>query len=299
VSYEYGETKKTVLGHTYTVEILRDEYPSEPDRDDVVTIYVQESGEHCGTMAIPCKDFRAEGMPDITGKLIDNVDSHSEYALVRWLVLCGVEGLHILTWDYGVYSGTFSARPFEDYMLESMNARVGGEFRCAGFAFIEPSLAESQLSDGADNHAVVADAVAERNAYLSGDVFGYRITHEDGTETDSCWGYYGIDREGEYVTEEIDAEILVDVADRDIRERVQRIAQEAEEARVASVFLAKEEAERRYNVETLLSFTRWMETVGLTPLQSNMIRNALTESGVRFVRPEMREPRPDVRGGAT
>lgn len=35
--------------------------------------------------------------------------------------------------------------------------------------------------------------VEEYNAYLSGDVWGYTITDEDGNEIDSCWGFYGLE----------------------------------------------------------------------------------------------------------
>ncbi len=39
------------------------------------------------------------------------------------------------------------------------------------------------------------------NQYLTGDVYGYIVTDENGDEVDSCWGFYGI----ESVTEEVNS----------------------------------------------------------------------------------------------
>jgi hypothetical protein len=35
--------------------------------------------------------------------------------------------------------------------------------------------------------------VTEYDQYLTGQVYGYVITDDDGTEVDSCWGFYGLD----------------------------------------------------------------------------------------------------------
>lgn len=36
-------------------------------------------------------------------------------------------------------------------------------------------------------------SVKEYDQYLTGDVYGYIVKDENGEETDSCWGFYGID----------------------------------------------------------------------------------------------------------
>jgi hypothetical protein len=51
-----------------------------------------------------------------------------------------------------------------------------------------------RVSSGAIQKAigVLAGEVAEYGAYLSGQVFGFVITDDDGDHLDSCWGYYGL-----------------------------------------------------------------------------------------------------------
>lgn len=42
-----------------------------------------------------------------------------------------------------------------------------------------------------DHDDIVDSIIAEWNQYLSGDVWGYIIEEDDGTQVDSCWGIYG------------------------------------------------------------------------------------------------------------
>lgn len=45
-----------------------------------------------------------------------------------------------------------------------------------------------------DKARKVAEGITETwNQYLSGDVYGYQVEDKDGTELDSCWGFYGSD----------------------------------------------------------------------------------------------------------
>lgn len=45
----------------------------------------------------------------------------------------------------------------------------------------------------------VLSTMAEYEAWETGDVFGYVLRDPSGSEIDACWGYYGYQREREYV----------------------------------------------------------------------------------------------------
>ena len=40
---------------------------------------------------------------------------------------------------------------------------------------------------------VMTREIETLDQYLTGEVYGYVVTNEDGEETDSCWGYFGED----------------------------------------------------------------------------------------------------------
>lgn len=46
---------------------------------------------------------------------------------------------------------------------------------------------------------VLEAEVAEMSAYLTGEVYGWRVVGPDGSTVDSCWGYYGLDLNREYM----------------------------------------------------------------------------------------------------
>ena len=69
---------------------------------------------------------------------------------------------------------------------------------CVGLIYIAKADADEWINaDGTyDTEAMLAileSEVKEYDQYLTGDVWGYTITDDDGEEIDSCWGFYGHD----------------------------------------------------------------------------------------------------------
>ena len=67
-------------------------------------------------------------------------------------------------------------------------------------------------------YEVIQGEVNTYNQYLSGDVYGYKVIDKDGTEIDSCWGYYGMEDVIEEAKSMVDYEIK-----KSIKEHIQKL----------------------------------------------------------------------------
>lgn len=116
-------------------------------------------------------------------------------AVVRWLTLLGKKGVTLVDSDYRSVDAT--ADRFDHF---------------AGIAWCADDAIETGKYTFMDYTRIFLE---QWQAWGEGDVFGYTITAPDGTELDdSCWGFYGFDREKSYVMDTARDAIEYDVDQR-------------------------------------------------------------------------------------
>lgn len=117
------------------------------------------------------------------GRILAAVEKH---AVILPLYLYDHSGITISTapfgcpWDSGQVGYIYAS-------LDDMRR----EFSCKRVTAKHRAQAEKQLRQEVETY----------DQYLTGDVYGYVVTDENGDETDSCWGMFGLD----YVREEATA----------------------------------------------------------------------------------------------
>jgi hypothetical protein len=110
----------------------------------------------------------------------------------------------------GIEDGTYIGLPVFAYVHGGATIRAGSGFSCpwdsgqSGFVYCDR---EQALSEFKTEEAVIECLKAEVklfDAYLTGEVYGYRLLDKDGEELESCWGFYGDDA-FDYMFSELDA----------------------------------------------------------------------------------------------
>lgn len=110
----------------------------------------------------------------------------------------------------GIQDGTYIGLPIFAYVHSGATIRTGSGFPCpwdsgqSGFVYCNR---EQALKEFSNEEAVIECLKAEVklfDAYLKGEVYGYRLFDKNDEELESCWGFYG-DDEFDYMFSELDA----------------------------------------------------------------------------------------------
>lgn len=185
-----AETVTTPAGH-YEIEWIHDESAEQPYDEGFVLV---TAGGHD---RIPIDTDTDNTLPyEVLSALGSDGqrwarEEHSSAAIVRYLSLTGKKGVTAVDEDY---------RP-----VESSTNRYE---RVHGVAWAPDDVP----ADRADSY--VRGALAQWQAWATGDVFGYEVTGPDGRQVDACWGLYGYLASREYTMGEARGVIDHDVAER-------------------------------------------------------------------------------------
>ena len=166
----------------YIIEVFHDENPESPRNFD-----------NLGTMVCFHKKYQL-GDPHSYSKdeLLDMVENDDYIAIPLYLYdhggltmnTGGFEHIDSLRWDWGLVG----------YILVSKE-KVREEFRCKRIG--------KRIRQRV--YKILEAEVEEYDAYLRGEVYGYRIIDSKGNGIDSCWGFYGDKKYAlEYAQQEID-----------------------------------------------------------------------------------------------
>lgn len=112
--------------------------------------------------------------------------------------------------QFKIEIGEYIGLPVFAYVHGGATVRAGTGFSCpwdsgqSGFVYCER---EKALEEFTSEEAVIKCLQSEVkifDAYLTGEVYGYRLLDKDDEELESCWGFYG-DDEIDYMLSELDA----------------------------------------------------------------------------------------------
>jgi len=143
------------VGHL-TVTINQDHHAEKPRNDDVAICYRYSSRYTLGTVAMCDSDLHKQEQRFKLGEV---------YALP---VFASVHS-----------SVQLSTTPFP----------CPWDSGCSGIAI----ASKQAFKDEAEAHRCIRSVIEQVNQYLNGDVWGYVITDEGGSELASCWEMFGID----------------------------------------------------------------------------------------------------------
>lgn len=171
--------------------------------------------------------------------------------IARWLRLRGATGIGSL--DVEERDGSVSVTPWNfDAPLD----------RVDGFTWYNPGLSDLIFSDGDDIDARMRDEIAIYSAWREGDTFGYVTTEIDADGDDlgevadgSVWGFYGLDREREYVMSEAKANAVAEEA-RELEEKAEAAGRAALQAMQAAQRLADAKADAADGLQLLRLWKR-------------------------------------------
>lgn len=110
----------------------------------------------------------------------------------------------------GIEEGTYIGLPIFAYVHGSSTIRAGVGFSCpwdsgqSGFVYCEREKALKEFTSEEDVIKCLQSEVKIFDAYLTGEVYGYRLLDKDDEELESCWGFYG-DDEIDYMLSKLDA----------------------------------------------------------------------------------------------
>lgn len=148
------------------IEILTDEFGENP----------RDKYEHVATLALFSRRYRlGDSDHDIAANQFSGWQEMGD-----WLKQCalGVTPVYLLD-----HSGL--ALNTEDFNDPWDSGQVG-------FGYVDPEALHAAGLTADQARDVVEAEVTEYHLYLSGQVYGYRITDpQTSTEIDSCWGLYG------------------------------------------------------------------------------------------------------------
>lgn len=112
--------------------------------------------------------------------------------------------------QFKIEIGEYIGLPVFAYVHGGATVRAGTGFSCpwdsgqSGFVYCER---EKALEEFTSEEAVIKCLQSEVkifDAYLTGEVYGYRLLDKDDEELESCWRFYG-DDEIDYMLSELDA----------------------------------------------------------------------------------------------
>jgi hypothetical protein len=184
--YELHSEKIDTPAGEYVVQFIADEYADQPENYGFSMLKIGD--RRC--MDVSVGDDIPAGLEGVLrARDMWDWEHRSGAAIVRWLTLMGKKGVTLVTDDY---------RP---------DTPTSDRFdRIAGVAWVDDDFTEPEKAT-----SVCLEAW---RAWAEGDVFGYVVTAPDGSDVGSCWGYYGFDRERDYVMSEARAAIAYDVSER-------------------------------------------------------------------------------------
>lgn len=110
----------------------------------------------------------------------------------------------------GIEEGIYIGLPIFAYVHGGSTIRAGVGFSCpwdsgqSGFVYCEREKALKEFTSEEDVIKCLQSEVKIFDAYLTGEVYGYRLLDKDSEELESCWGFYG-DDEIDHMLSELDA----------------------------------------------------------------------------------------------
>lgn len=179
---------------TYTLEFHADENADQP-YDEGFVLVTNGRSRYGADSRIDIMRGNDPLMPQVAQALSNSYegwDNVSGAALVRWLRLHGRNGV------------TLFHIP-DDYTPDDPS--TDRQDRIYGVAWAP--------WDATDPDAYVKAALQQWAAWARGEVFGWRLIDPSGEEVESCWGYYDVAGEREYVTGE-----ATDIAVADAERRI-------------------------------------------------------------------------------
>lgn len=165
---------ETIIHNGKTIEIYQDEDPTNPRENDNADIMICFHGRY------NLGDKHNYRTSDFSGwdEMAEQIRKDYKPVTMLPLYLYDHSGITISTspfscpWDSGQIGFILISR--ETALKENFSKRINKKIKSWAERYVKAS-------------------VEEYDQYLTGDIYGYVIKDENGEETDSCWGFYGLE----------------------------------------------------------------------------------------------------------